>query len=152
LMSRLNALLVADLDGTGFMTMHLSVVDSAEGTFRWVSAGHDPAIIYDPARDDFAELAKGDLPLGVMENATFEQHLHEGLRAGQIITIGTDGVWEARSKSGELFGKDRLRDAIRASARGSASEIVAAILDRLNNFRCAGRPSDDITFIVVKVT
>jgi serine phosphatase RsbU (regulator of sigma subunit) len=151
LMPRLNRLLFTDLSGTSFMTMHLSVVNAQAGVFQWVSAGHDPALIYDPERDEFTEMDKGDLPLGVIEDASFQQHIYEGLRAGQIITVGTDGIWEARNDAGAMFGKERLRSAIRESASRSAAEISQTILDRLTSFRCAGRPTDDITYIVVKI-
>src|SRR5204862_7586156 len=45
LLGRLNQMLAADLGGERFMTMHLSVVDVRTATFRWASAGHDPALI-----------------------------------------------------------------------------------------------------------
>jgi sigma-B regulation protein RsbU (phosphoserine phosphatase) len=151
LMGRLNTLLFGDLGGLGFMTMHLSLVDAVNGRLTWASAGHDPALIYDPATDAFIELKRGEIPLGVLDDAQYEQYVHDGLRHGQVITIGTDGVWEARNEAGEQFGKQRLREAIRAAATGSAGQVSAAILDRLTAFRCKARPSDDITFIVVKL-
>src|SRR5262249_9553335 len=73
LIGRLNRLLCHDLDGTRFMTMHLSVVDARAGTYRFVSAGHDPALIYDPATDRFEEVDKAGLPLGIMEEAQYDE-------------------------------------------------------------------------------
>lgn len=151
LMSRLNGLLFGDLGGFGFMTMHISIVDAIAGTFCWASAGHDPALIYDPVCNCFAELKFGDIPLGVLDDAQYEQYIHEGLRPGQVIVIGTDGVWEARNEAGEVFGKERLREVIRNAASGSAAQVSAAILEKLTAFRWKARPSDDITFIVVKL-
>ncbi len=152
LMTRLNRLLAADLEGTRFMTMHLSVVDARAGEFRWVSAGHDPAIIFDPASDDFQEIDGGELPLGIMDDTEYFEHSFSPLAAGQIILVGTDGLWESPDASGELFGKDRLRDCIRAAAAADkpAAEIVTAILDRLKTFRGDTRQVDDITFVVVR--
>ena len=40
----------------------------------------------------------------------------KSLRAGQVITVGTDGVWEMPNGAGERFGKSRLRAVIRAAA------------------------------------
>jgi sigma-B regulation protein RsbU (phosphoserine phosphatase) len=51
LVKHLNDLLVHDLDGKRFMTMHLSIIDLEKGVFRWASAGHDPALIYNPSDD-----------------------------------------------------------------------------------------------------
>jgi sigma-B regulation protein RsbU (phosphoserine phosphatase) len=150
LMSRLNALLASDLDGTRFMTMHLAVIDARAGTYRIASAGHDPAIIYDTVTGEFTEIDEGDLPLGVMSDSTYEEHAYDGLRPGQVILVGTEGIWEMPSDSGEQFGKDRLRDVIRASAAGSAADVVKAVLDAIHTVRGECRPMDDVTFVVIK--
>jgi sigma-B regulation protein RsbU (phosphoserine phosphatase) len=151
LMGRLNNMLAADLEGSRFMTMHLSVVDARTGTFRWASAGHDPAFIYDPGTDLFTEDTSGGMPLGVMADVPYEEYTLGSLTAGQVIVVGTDGVWEMPNEAGEQYGKDRLRDVIRSAAGRSAGEISTAILDNLLTFRGSSRPVDDVTFVVVKV-
>jgi sigma-B regulation protein RsbU (phosphoserine phosphatase) len=151
LIGHLNRLLAADHEGARFMTMHLSIVDPRAGSFRWVSAGHDPALLYDPTTGNFEELAGADLPLGIVEETDFEEHCFSSLAPGQIILVGTDGVWEMPDATGEQFGKDRLREAIRGTASCSAAEIVQAIYDRLTAFRGDYRTVDDVTFVVIKV-
>src|SRR5262245_30453307 len=151
LMGRLNRLIAADHQGERFMTMHLSVIDSRSGTMRWASAGHDPAILFDPASGRFEEVGEGDLPLGVMDDTTYAEQTAGPLSPGQVIFVGTDGVWEMPDAKGEAFGKDRLREAIRESAAGSADEIARAVRDRLAAFRSDSRQVDDVTFVVVKV-
>ena len=145
-------MLAADLGGERFMTMHLSVVDARAGRFRCASAGHDAAIIFDPAADRFAEERRAaGFPLGLMDDAEYSEETFGPLREGQVITVGTDGVWETPNAAGEQFGKPRLRAAIRAASAGTAREIVAAILEALAKFRGDCRPVDDVTFVVVKV-
>jgi sigma-B regulation protein RsbU (phosphoserine phosphatase) len=149
LMGRLNRLLAADLEGTRFMTMYLAVVNSAEGNIRWVSAGHDPAIVYDPASESFEEIDGGELPLGVMDGTQYVEQTYP-LRPGQIVLVGTDGIWEMHNAAGEQFGKARLREAIQDASADSASEIVDVILARLAEFRGECRPTDDVTFVIIK--
>jgi sigma-B regulation protein RsbU (phosphoserine phosphatase) len=150
LLGRLNRLLSRDLEGTRFMTMHLSVIDVRAGTFRFVSAGHDPALIYDPASGRFEEIDEAGLPLGIMEDVVYAEHSYGPLRPGQVIVVGTDGVWESPNAAGEPFGKPRLREVIRQSAAGSADDTSRAIRDTLTAFRGESRQLDDITFVVVK--
>jgi sigma-B regulation protein RsbU (phosphoserine phosphatase) len=133
------------------MTMHLSVIDAQAGTMRWVSAGHDPALLFDPETDTFEEVGEGELPLGVMDDTAYTERTHGPLRPGLVILTGTDGVWEMPDAKGEAFGKDRLRDVIRGSAAGSAAEIAQAIRDRLAAFRGDTKQVDDVTFVIVKV-
>src|SRR5262249_13089564 len=151
LMARLNRLLAADQRGERFMTMHMSVIDAKTRTMRWVSAGHDPALIYDPAEDRFEEVGEGDLPLGVMDETEYGEKTSGPLRPGQVILIGTDGVWEMPDAAGNEFGKDRLREVIRQSASGSAAAVSQAIRSALTTFRGDAKQVDDVTFVVVKV-
>jgi sigma-B regulation protein RsbU (phosphoserine phosphatase) len=149
LMGRLNRLLAADLDGTRFMTMYLAFISADEGSVRWVSAGHDPAIVYDPANESFEEIEGGELPLGVMDATEYAEQTYP-LQPGQIVLVGTDGIWEMHNAAGEQFGKDRLRAAIRESASKSAADIVDVILTCLTEFRGDCRPTDDVTFVIIK--
>jgi len=150
LMGRLNRLLAADLDGTRFMTMYLAVISAGDGIIRWVSAGHDPAIIFDPASESFEEIDGGELPLGVMDSTEYVERRYGPVQAGQIVVVGTDGIWEMHDARGQQFGKERLREAIKHAASQSASDIVNEILARLAEFRGDCRQTDDVTFVVVK--
>jgi sigma-B regulation protein RsbU (phosphoserine phosphatase) len=152
LLRHLNRMLAADLEGERFMTMHLSVVDARAATFRWASAGHDAAIVFDPAAAHFAQEKRSQgIPLGIMDDSEYSEETYSPLRPGQVIVIGTDGVWESPNAAGEQFGKPRLREAIRSAAAGTAAEIVAAILEALGKFRGGCPAVDDVTFVVVKI-
>jgi serine phosphatase RsbU (regulator of sigma subunit) len=151
LMGRLNRLISADHDGEKFMTMHLSVIDARTRSMRWVSAGHDPVIVYDPAAAAFSEFGQGELPLGVMDDTEYREHASAPLQPGQVLFIGTDGVWELPDAKGNQFGKDRLRDVIREAATRPAEEIAAAVRERLTAFRGDTKSVDDVTFVIVKV-
>ena len=151
LMGRLNNFIAADHGGDRFMTMHLSVIDSKAGTMRWVSAGHDPVIVFDPADNGFTEVGEGDLPLGVMEDTQYREQTSPALRPGQILFIGTDGVWEMPDATGEQYGKGRLREVIRECAARPAAEIARSVRERLTAFRGDVKSVDDVTFVVVKV-
>jgi phosphoserine phosphatase RsbU/P len=144
-------MLAADLDGSRFMTMHLAVVDvRSGGNYRWVSAGHDPALTYDATTGCFDERDEGGLPLGILASGTYEEHSFGPLRAGQVIVVGTDGIWEMPNAHGEQFGKERLREVIRGAAAGTAAEIVDAIVASLSRFRGDCRLVDDVTLVVMK--
>jgi phosphoserine phosphatase RsbU/P len=151
LMSRLNRMLASDLEGSRFMTMHLGVMNAVDKTYRWASAGHDPAMIYDPARNSFDEQDQSGMPLGIMEDAEYEEHTCGSLKPGHVLVVGTDGVWEMPNAVGEQYGKQRLRDVIAQSASESAEQIAHAIRDSLATFQGSQRAVDDVTFVVLKV-
>jgi sigma-B regulation protein RsbU (phosphoserine phosphatase) len=134
-----------------FMTLFYMVVDPQAHALEWVRAGHDPALLYDPGLDRFEELKGRGLALGVDAEIRYSESRRERLAKGQVITIGTDGIWEAFNGSGEMFGKKRFRDVVRRNADGSASQIVGAVLEELDQFTRGQKRADDITIVVVKV-
>jgi sigma-B regulation protein RsbU (phosphoserine phosphatase) len=138
-------------DSGQFMTFFLARIDRSENLIEWVRAGHDPAILYDPAADSFKNLNKGKgLPLGVSEDAAYKESFCE-IRPGQIIYIGTDGIWEARNAEGNIFGKERLEQVIRKYNAESAQTIVLSILDAVRDFCGIADQEDDLTLMVIKV-
>jgi serine phosphatase RsbU (regulator of sigma subunit) len=151
LMGRLNRFISADHNGERFMTMHLSVIDAKSATMRWASAGHDPAFLYDPDDGSVRQVGEGDLPLGIVDETEYCEQTYGPLRTGQVIFVGTDGVWEMPDIKGEAFGKDRLLDVIREWADRPAADISAAIHERLTHFRGDAKQVDDVTYVVVKL-
>lgn len=150
--TEMNRHLSRDVLETGrFMTLFYMMIDPKNDQIQWVRAGHDPAIVYDPDRDRIEELKGNGLALGVDENFVYEEYQKIGLNTGQIIAIGTDGIWEAYNKDGEMFGKARYRNIIRKNAAASANEILKAVYSEVNQFTEGLRSEDDITLVVVKV-
>ncbi|MDF1593962.1 MAG: SpoIIE family protein phosphatase, partial [Desulfobacterales bacterium] len=81
---------------------------------------------------------------------SFKEYSLNGLHNGQVILIGTDGIWETENERGERFGKDRLREILRSNSRGSAEKIIRAITDNLVAFRQNATQTDDVTMVVIK--
>lgn len=146
-----NRHLSRDVEESGrFMTLFLCEVDGGKKTIRWVNAGHDPAIIFDPGSGNFEELKGHALPLGVSEKAGYQESRHR-LAPGQIILIGTDGIWESRSPDGRMFGKARFCDTVRAHASKTAGQILQAVIDAIGEFCQPLENEDDVTLVVIKV-
>lgn len=152
LLTHVNRQLEADTGGERFMTMILMVVDASRHAIRWASAGHDAPIVYDPQSDAFLDLPNiNGLPLGLLDDSEYEEAVWDGLGSGHIVLLGTDGIWETRNPSEEEFGKDRLRDIIRAHRDEPSERISEAITDALKHYRGDSHQDDDITFVVVKL-
>ncbi len=145
-----NRSIVADRFSDRFVTLIAVVIDTGDLRLRWVSAGHEPAILYDPATDSFEELGGRDIPLGVRPDWEYHEHAREGWRHGQVILIGTDGIWETRDRDGNRFGKDALREIVRANADRPPREIEDATLAALTRFRGGRTQEDDVTLVVLK--
>ncbi len=152
IMSDINREFAKDAEDSGqFMTMFLARIDRGKNRIEWVRAGHDPAILYDPDTDSFSSLDEGQgLPLGVSQDAVYTASSGD-IKPGQVIFLGTDGIWEARNSDGELFGKERLRQVIHANSRESARTIALSVLDAVEEFRGQGEQEDDLTLVITKI-
>jgi sigma-B regulation protein RsbU (phosphoserine phosphatase) len=147
----INGHMTADTPAGDFTTLFYAVIDVAQRTIRWANAGHDPAILYDPAADRFQELGGAGIPLGIEAEYTYRELRHNSLGPGQIIVIGTDGIWETRNARGRQFGKEALREVIRTQANRPAQELANDITDSLAAFRGTAPQEDDVTMVVIKV-
>ncbi|TVQ81557.1 MAG: HAMP domain-containing protein [Phycisphaeraceae bacterium] len=155
--SAINRALAEDSLEGRFMTLGFYIYDNPAETIRWVNAGHDPAILYDPASDSFEDICDaasgtsgGGIPLGIEASWKYEEAVRPKLTKGQILVIGTDGIWEQSNKHNQMFGKDRLREVVRSNADRSSREIAVAIVEAVHAHRDTIPQSDDITLVVIR--
>jgi hypothetical protein len=152
IITEVNCNLTLDVYDTGrFTTLFYLMVDPANQLLKWVRAGHDAALLYDPDSEDFEDLYGSGLALGWDETYQYEENQRTDLKEGQIIFIGTDGIWETFNSTNTPFGKESLKEIIRHNAAASASEIMNHILQALDHFRQGREPEDDVTLVVIKI-
>jgi sigma-B regulation protein RsbU (phosphoserine phosphatase) len=136
----------------GFMTLFYLAISPASRNLCWVRAGHDPAIFYDPETDSFEELRGAGMALGVDADGRYEEFQKTDLKKGQIIVLGSDGLWEARNPQGEMFGKELIHQVIRRNPLAISREILTSSFNAFNVFLGDRAPEDDVTLVVIKIT
>jgi len=150
MLGRVNHVLDSDRNFQ-FMTLTLLLVDPRAGSARWASAGHDPPILLRAGSGEFSELEGGDVPLGVDGSTAYEEYRGDGLCDGDLIFIGTDGIWEAENSERKMYGKDRLRAVLREHSQAPVGEIADAVERELESFRGEVPQKDDVTFVVIRI-
>lgn len=147
----INVHLVRDTGETRFFTLFYGLLDPKGRTLRWISAGHDPAIWIHGATGRIEELSSDGMVLGVLEDVRYRGAGPITLSPGDVIAVGTDGIWEARNSAGEMFGRERMIDVLRTNAHRSADEIHQAVVEAVLAFHGWDSPQeDDITLLVLK--
>lgn len=132
-----------------FATVFLGVLDPQSGQLDYVNAGHEPAIVIAPDGGT-RELRPTGPALGLLPDAAFRAG-EATLERGQGLFAFTDGLVEARSPTGEVFGAARLRDALRAN-NTSATTLVRGVLEALQAFTGEAEPHDDVTLLAASRT
>ncbi len=147
-----NRLLCSDIGETGrFMTLFCMEISQDNKSATYVRAGHDPATIYNPATGQKRDLMGSPmLALGIFNESEYEEESVD-LNEGEIIFIGTDGIWEARNHNDEMFGRDRLDELIFANADKDAAEIQQLIIAAVYKFQDGMEQEDDITLVIIKI-
>lgn len=145
-----NRQISADVEESGqFMTLFMTDINTGEKSISWVNAGHDQAVLYNTRTGRLEPLPGRGPALGILPDFEYSAH-RRNLTSGQVLAMGTDGIWEARNKQGEMFGKDNFFQLIMEQAHRPARNIVDNILKELDNFTHSTL-NDDVTLVVIKV-
>jgi sigma-B regulation protein RsbU (phosphoserine phosphatase) len=124
------------------------VLDGTSRTVRYVNAGHNPPIVM--RRDGSIDwLEAGGAPVGMFPDWPYEEGAVQ-LNSSDLVLAYTDGVIEAESPFGEVWGVEGLRRAATENRARSADDIVHAIFKSMDEFS-HGRQTDDATVVVLRV-
>lgn len=149
--SDLNAYLCTELHEGSFVSLFLGVLDPIARTFRWVSAGHSS--VHVGAAGAVTELTSTGPVLGVLSDATYRVGGPIPLAGGDAVVLYTDGIYEAQSRTGEMYGEEeRLLPSIAAHvARVSgASALLDGILRDFRRHVGDAPVTDDVTCVVLR--
>jgi sigma-B regulation protein RsbU (phosphoserine phosphatase) len=148
--SYVNQHMVRDVRDSGqFVTLFCCEIDAGQKMLRWVRAGHAPAIMYDARSDSFTELGGDGISLGVSADSVYRQQSCS-FGPGQVVLLGTDGVWEAFNAAGEMFGRERLKHFVRLHHKAPVSKLLSAITQEWTRFCGVVPPGDDATLLIFK--
>jgi sigma-B regulation protein RsbU (phosphoserine phosphatase) len=145
---RLNAFLHRSVEPGRFVTALVGFLDGACGRFVYANAGHNPPALV--RRGGEVEwLAQGGLILGILADSPFESG-EVTLEPGDLLALYTDGVTEGADAGAEMFGEDRLVEALRRRAGLPCAEIAHEVVREVRAFEGEQGPADDITLLVAR--
>ena len=128
----------------------------ADSNLYFSYAGHHPALIlrrgeacWQPAVLE-RNSDESNLPLGVLPQAHYDQGRLQ-LRSGDRIVMYTDGLIEAPSPDGELFGLERLRGVLDREARSDLYDVKAAVLAVVRAHTGGSLEHDDVTLLIAQL-
>jgi serine phosphatase RsbU (regulator of sigma subunit) len=87
-----------------------------------------------------------ETPIGVRPDVQYSER-STVLGPGETLFAFTDGVTEAASDRGDLFGEDRLREVLESARGGMPAQIVSAVDDAVARFTGDAPPADDMTML-----
>jgi serine phosphatase RsbU (regulator of sigma subunit) len=146
---RVNESLLPDTQQGMFITAVYGELDLLSGTFTYVNAGHNPPF-WVKNNGSFEKLTRTSIALGVMEQPVIEERTLT-FEVGETLLLYTDGLTEAFSPDGDLFGEVRLLDVMDSLAAGTAEDVIKSIEECLNDFIDPLPLADDLTMMAIRM-
>ena len=133
-----------------FVTLFCLIVDLSERKIYHSSAGHHPLLFRTAATGETIYLEdKGGIPLGMMPESAYDEGEHS-LASGDCFLLYTDGLVEARNRSGEEYGSERLLSFWSRPHTG-AVEATEKTLEEFRLFTNGAPQHDDTTLLTVRI-
>jgi serine phosphatase RsbU (regulator of sigma subunit) len=132
-----------------FISAFYGVLDTQSGRITYASAGHNPPLVWRAAARQATYLPTGGLVLGVTPDARYEDRQLK-LEPGDVWVLYTDGITEEFDPNEELFGVERLSEAVAPAAPDGAAAVITAVLAAVDAFNAGTPQADDYTLVAVK--
>lgn len=151
IIKKTNNLFCQDTGDTGnFVTAWMGILEAPTSTLTYASCGHYPAV-WIQSDGAVGELTTRGIALGV-------QHIEQvdvasvRLLDGDSLFLYTDGVIDAQNEKGQLFGKSRLIELLKAKAELKPQPIVDALMGEIEAFSGGAEAYDDLTVLSLRKT
>ena len=131
-----------------FLTLFFGILEPDAGVLRYVSAGHNPALLV-RANGELELLGATGVPVGLILHASW----HEAtaiLSPGDLLCVYTDGFTEATNGDDEEFGLARMERALVPRLSQPAREISDGLYGEVAAFAAGVPQYDDQTLLIVR--
>jgi sigma-B regulation protein RsbU (phosphoserine phosphatase) len=142
---RLNQDLSSETQNYHFVTFALCVLDPATHRMTLVNAGHLPPLLKRGREVEPLGAVESGMPLGCEAQRDYQQ-IEVPLEPGDMVVLYTDGISEAMNAQGEVYGSQRIRQAL-AKAPLTVERMGEVVLDDVRRFVGGRLPSDDICLV-----
>lgn len=135
-------------DTQTFITVWAGVVDLTNGHVEFVNAGHNPPVICRDGKFEYLRSRAGFVLAG-LDGFKYQKQSFD-IKPGDIIYLYTDGVTEANNEEHELYGEDRLLNAL-DNPNCSTHDLCDKVSKNVKEFVNGAEQSDDITMLAFKL-
>ncbi len=133
-----------------FVTVWLGILEISTGRLTAANAGHEYPAVKSP--DGGFELLKDKhgFIIGGMAGAKYKEY-ELTLEPGSKLFLYTDGVPEATDADGQMFGAERMTDALNADSGASPEQILKNVRAAVDGFVRDAEQFDDLTMLCIEI-
>ena len=132
-----------------FVTVWLGILTISTGRLLAANAGHEYPVIKGP--DGGFEILKDKhgFVLGGMDGMIYKEY-EVALKPGSKVFLYTDGVPEATNRDNELFGMDRMLEALNMNPDADPQAVLANVREGVDGFVKDAEQFDDLTMMCLE--
>ena len=131
-----------------FVTVWLGILEISTGRILASNAGHEYPVVCRKGGSFEVFKDKHGFVVGGYEGVKYKEYELD-LQPGDKLFLYTDGVPEATDANKELFGTQRMLDALN-SHNGSPAEVLRGVLESVNEFVATAEQFDDLTMLCLE--
>ncbi len=132
-----------------FVTVWLGMLDLTTGVLTAANAGHEYPVMKKKGGQFEYVMDKHGFVIGGMKSLKYSEYQLK-MEPGSKLFVYTDGVLEATNKSSELFGKDRLLEALAKAENDNPEEVLKRVREEIDVFVGDAPQFDDITMLCLQ--
>ncbi len=148
-MADANSILCSNNDATMFVTVWLGVLQISTGKLVTANAGHEYPVVKQPDGDFELVHDVHGLVAGGMEGMPYTDCTIT-LQPGAKLFVYTDGLPEASNADGQMFGLDRMVDALCDAQDGTPEQILGDVRRAVDAFVLEEEQFDDLTMLCLE--
>jgi len=131
-----------------FITLFYGLLDPATGQMLYANAGHNYPLLI--RADGAVEQLRGNgMVLGIQPHSQYQAYQVD-LELGDVLVLFSDGVTEARDRTGEEFGDERLAHFLLSHKDRPAAEMIDSLMTKVRDWSGQSAFADDFTVLLVK--
>ena len=148
ILKNVNAQLCDGNEAQLFVTVWLAIIELSTGKGVAANAGHEHPTLCRRGEKYELVVYRHSPALATLEGIRFREHEFQ-LYPGDTLFVYTDGVPEATNTENELFGNDRMLQALNRNPEASPMELLQTVRHDVDDFVGSAPQFDDITMLAL---
>ena len=149
ILEKTNEALCSNNEAEMFVTVWIGILELSTGKLTAANAGHEYPALMGPDGEFELYKDKHGFVLGGMEGLKYKEY-ELNLEPGSKIFLYTDGVPEATNANNELFGTDRMLEALNSKTNISPRDVLKTVRSSVDVFVEEAEQFDDLTMLCLE--
>ena len=149
ILTKANESICANNQEEMFVTVWIGILELSTGKLTAANAGHEYPAIKQPGEKFVLLNDKHGFVVGGMKGVKYKEYELQ-LKPGAKIFVYTDGVAEATDSNNELFGTDRMIEALNKNPDAKPEEVLENVRAGVADFVKDAEQFDDMTMLCLE--